>query len=125
MTPSAPLVLVVEDDEDVASVVSDVVEIAGYRSAVASNGREALAAMRRERPSLVLLDLMMPEMDGWQFREEQRRHPGLASVPVLIMTADGRADQKAESLGAAGFVRKPTSIDELIAELERLLGPSS
>jgi CheY-like chemotaxis protein len=76
----------------------------GYSVAAAANGREAIDHLReRGRPCVILLDLMMPIMDGWQFRAEQLRDPGLAPIPVIVISAGADIERKASSLGAVGF----------------------
>jgi CheY-like chemotaxis protein len=73
-----------------------------------SDGRSALARLRGgERTCLILLDMSMPVMNGWQFREEQLKDRALARIPVVVCTADGRAAEKARAIGAAGWLRKP------------------
>ncbi len=117
------LILIVEDDLDVAESVADVLQAAGYCTAIAGNGREALDHLRKNNhPDLILLDMMMPVMDGWQFREEQRKLPALYSIPVVTVTADGDARGKAASIHAAGHVVKPFMIDSLLDEVERICG---
>ena len=92
-------------------------------TAVAANGCEALNHLRTNgHPDLILLDMMMPVMDGWTFREEQRKLPALASIPVLTVTADGDARGKAASIQAAGYIAKPLQIDNLLDEVERICG---
>lgn len=113
-------VLVVEDDADLADLVQESLATVGIRSVVAHNGREALETMARTRPAVILLDLMMPVMDGWEFRRKQLERSDAASVPVIVMTADGRAQEKARELGAQGHLGKPASLEALVAELERV-----
>jgi len=121
--PLAKLILIVEDDLDLARLVAEILEAAGYRTAIAANGHEALDHLQTNgRPDLILLDMMMPVMDGWKFREEQRRLPALASIPVVTVTADGDARGKAASIQAAGYVAKPIMIDTLLDEVERICG---
>ena len=116
-------ILIVEDDHDVAQSVADVLEASGYSTGVAANGREALDYLEQHtHPDLILLDMMMPVMDGWQFREEQRKVPVLDSIPVVIVTADGNARGKAAAIRAAGHVGKPVTIDGLLNEVERVCG---
>ena len=83
------LVLIVDDDQDLRAAVRGVLENAGYRTAEANNGQEALTFMQKaqDKPALLLLDLMMPSMDGWQLRARLRTDPVLAAIPVVIMTA--------------------------------------
>jgi CheY-like chemotaxis protein len=119
MSPRPDPVLIVEDDTDMAEVLQQALESLGLRSNVALNGREALAEIAREPPRAILLDVMMPVMDGWQFRAEQLRRPEACAIPVIVMTADGRAREKAIQLRAIGWLRKPVSIEALKLELGR------
>lgn len=85
----------------------------------AAHGGEALGALRAgPKPGLILLDLMMPIMDGWQFRAEQQKDPDIAGIPVLIISATGREDV-VSALGAAQFLRKPINLEQLLAAVER------
>ena len=119
----AKLILIVEDDCDVAQSLAEVLEISGYCTAIAANGREALDHLQKNtHPDLILLDMMMPVMNGWQFREEQRKVPALDSIPVVVVTADGDARGKAAAIQAAGHLRKPVTIDSLLNEVERVCG---
>ena len=108
-------VLVVEDDEALAEAIASTLEEEGVRAMVAPNGLAALEALRGNlRPCLILLDIKMPVMDGFEFRREQLRDVSLASIPVVICTADGGLADKARSLGAAAFLRKPLTVVELL-----------
>src|SRR5262249_27660442 len=82
-------VLVVDDDADVRGMLAQVLELEGYDVVTAADGREALRRLEERRPFLVLLDLMMPGMNGWQFRAEQLKQPGIADVPVVVLSGDG------------------------------------
>lgn len=88
----------------------------------ASNGREALRLLKDEkiRPDLILLDIMMPEMDGWEFRAAQQEDPELAGIPVIVFTAYGSPREVVERLQPAAFVRKPLRLDELLSTLGRV-----
>ena len=108
-----PRILVVEDDTDLRQSICSVLSDAGYTSWPAENGEVALERAREERPCVILLDLMMPIMNGWEFRSEQLRDPDLSSIPVVIMTADGRAADKARTLHA-DYLRKPIHLDALL-----------
>jgi CheY-like chemotaxis protein len=112
-------VLIVEDDFDIREVLADVLEEEGYSVAEAANGYEALELLRRteSRPRLILLDLMMPVMSGWQFVAEQRQDGELSGIPVVIVSADGNLQQKAASLGANGYIRKPIEIEHLLDQV--------
>ena len=118
--PMAKLILIVEDDFDLAQVLAEVLEAEGFRTGTAANGSEALDYLQGNHPDLILLDMMMPVMDGWKFREEQQKLPALASIPVLTLTADGDARGKAASIQAAGYLAKPVRIDSLLDEVGRI-----
>ena len=117
-------VLVVEDDADILRAVVQVLEDEGYTVRAAENGRVALAALRAagaQLPCVILLDLMMPVMDGWAFRAEQLRDPALADIPVIILTADGNAAEKARLMNGAGALRKPVELLTLLAAIQRFV----
>jgi CheY-like chemotaxis protein len=96
-------------------------ETEGYAVQSAANGREALAHLRgRARPDLILLDLMMPVMSGWEFREAQKADPALADIPVVIVSAASEVGQKAVALQAAGYLQKPVDADHLLVLVRRL-----
>jgi CheY-like chemotaxis protein len=109
-------ILIVEDDFDIREALTQILEEEGYAVRGAANGREALDLVASEdpKPKLILLDLMMPVMNGWQFRAEQLKDPGLASVPVLVISADPQVQPKAASLGVAGLLKKPIALDDLL-----------
>src|SRR6185295_18226569 len=92
----------------------------GFDIAVATDGAEALAALGSgPRPCVVLLDLRMPGMDGFEFRAEQMRDPALAKLPVVVLSGDDQVDEKALQLGIEYFIRKPIDIDHLVDLIER------
>jgi CheY-like chemotaxis protein len=117
------LLLVVEDGELVRQGLAVVLEQAGYVVVTAANGREALTYLRHQLPpALILLDMMMPEADGWHFMALRARDAGLASVPVVMITAIGVASQEwATSLGAAGYLHKPVTEEELVEAVDATL----
>ena len=112
----SPLVLVVDDDPDILDAICDILAIEGYRVARARHGLEALAAVERERPDLVLLDLMMPVMDGPAFAQALRRREQDRGIPIVVISADGNP-QKAAGVGARAFLAKPFDIAALLAEV--------
>ena len=119
-------ILIVEDDLDVREALTQVLEFEGYVVAGATNGQEALDRLRAgEHPSLILLDLMMPVMDGLQFRAAQMGDPSLAHIPVIVISADGKVDQKVASLGVAGYMKKPLDVDSLLALIARVGAPAA
>jgi len=107
-------VLVVDDDSGLRGMVATALEISGYTVCQAGHGLEALEALQRETPCVILLDLMMPVMDGWTFRQEQLAHPSFATIPVVVMSAHHRAHQAARDLGATAYVAKPFDLDALL-----------
>jgi two-component system response regulator MprA len=110
---------VVEDDADLRSVMRDALEAEGCEVVLAADGRQALDQLRGGgRPCVVLLDLMMPSMDGWQFMEEVRLHPGLARIPIVVVSAYGSADG-VRSVGAADYLRKPFQIETVMSLVAR------
>jgi len=112
-------ILIVEDDFDIREALAQILEEEGYGVRCAANGLEALAiAVEDPVPSLILLDLMMPVMNGWQFRAEQLKDARIASVPVLIISADPQLRSKAEALGVAGLLRKPIALDDLLSAVK-------
>jgi CheY-like chemotaxis protein len=114
-------VLVVEDDEGIRRTVADVLQDGGYLVDGAVDGAEAIEQMQRRRPDLILLDLHMPGMDGWEFLAVKAERTGLADVPVLVLSATSeRGLGNAQQEGAPIYVRKPFVVDELLAEVDRL-----
>ena len=116
-------VLIVEDDTDVREFMDVLLTMHGFETMTAANGREALERMRARRPCLVLLDLMMPVMDGWQFRAEQLSEPGIADVPVICVTAVAESE-RIESLKAP-CLRKPVEFQALLDAVEGACGNAS
>jgi two-component system, chemotaxis family, chemotaxis protein CheY len=114
-------VLVVDDEEPIRLVVSAILEEEGYLVEVGTNG-EALAMAATQPPDLVLLDIMMPVMDGPEVRRHLLEDPRTADIPVVVMTAAGDAAGWARRLGAAGALAKPFDMDQLIDLVERVVG---
>jgi CheY-like chemotaxis protein len=107
-------VLIVEDDEDLREMMAQLLTLEGFHAATVANGREALQYLHNgEKPHVILLDLMMPVMDGWEFRRQQQADPALAPVPVIVLSA---LDQgRASSLEADAFLKKPLDFDRLLS----------
>lgn len=117
-------VMVVDDDADIRMSVQIVLETYGYRAITAGDGAEALDKLEAgERPSLIILDLMMPGMDGQQFREAQLRSPALAGIPVVVLSGDFRVHERAAEMGVEGL-RKPIQLPSLLAKIEQFCGGS-
>jgi CheY-like chemotaxis protein len=113
-------IMLVEDDEIVRRAIQMVLEWEGYQVQCAVNGQEALDALRAgSRPSLILLDLMMPVLDGEQFRCEQLRDPDLASIPVIVVSAASFAN----AVNAARHIHKPFEVQELLSAIHEQVAP--
>jgi CheY-like chemotaxis protein len=122
MSPGA--ILIVDDDNDVRSALSELLEEEGFSVNGAPNGREALALLRggNVHPAVILLDLMMPGMDGWDFRSEQMRDPELAAVPVVIVSASGFSRESIRTqFRPAAYVEKPIERAALLAVIRELV----
>lgn len=118
--PAAP-VLVIEDDPDQRDAVALALESEGYAVVTAATGLEALEWLASgTTPCLILLDLMMPDMDGVQFRSEQLKSAALAPIPVVVVSAFGQAT-RAKYLQVADYLRKPVALDRLLAVVERIV----
>ena len=112
-------VLVVEDDFAIGEALRELLENEGYGVTWASNGLEALAYLRTRTPGLILLDLMMPVMDGWEFRTAQRGDPALARVPVIVLSADHGLERKISDLSVQAWLPKPFALDALLAAVSQ------
>lgn len=121
-TQSTHAVLVVDDNHDIRVALSDILEDEGYAVLHAENGLEALDQLRKARPTpcLILLDLMMPKMDGAGFLRVQRTDPAISSIPVVIVSANLRGPDTAQQLGAAGALAKPFAPLDLLDMVGRL-----
>lgn len=110
------IILIVEDDDDLRGALAAYLEGAGYTVVEAEDGKVALDQLRASRLfCLILLDLFMPVMNGWAFRAEQLRDPNVASIPVVVVSADTGTARKATALGAVGHLVKPVDFGRLLA----------
>jgi len=111
-------VLIVADDEDLRDMMAQFLLVEGFRPETVSNGQEALDYLRKgPTPSVILLDMMMPIMDGWEFRREQQRDPRVANVPVIVLSALDRT--RVGDIGEAAFMKKPLDFDRLLDLVRR------
>ena len=114
-----PYILVVDDNHDIRELVREILEFEGYAVVTACNGKEALERLGgADLPNLILLDLMMPTMNGWEFRAEQLKDLRLASIPLVVLTGDGNASEKARVLRATSYIMKPVHLDSLLAVVQ-------
>jgi CheY-like chemotaxis protein len=119
--PPDGVVMIVEDDDDTREAMSEAIGILGYRTVTATNGREALSMLRGRDasvPCVIVLDLMMPEMDGWELSAELKTDPVLASIPIVIVTADVNASRHTAA-GEAMFLQKPVELSILQQTIRR------
>ncbi len=115
--PRKVAVLVVDDDEDSRELIAELIGYAGYSVITAGNGREAIERLQQYKPELILLDVVMPEMDGARFRQEQRRHREWIRIPTVVMT--GAADEPVLDVGVEQALRKPVTAKTLLAIVAR------
>ena len=116
-------VLIVEDDTDLRETLSQILTDEGYRVWSAEHGQAALDCLRDgSKPCLILLDLTMPVMNGWQFRAEQREDPDLAGIPVVVISAGANLADQVVPLGIHDFIRKPIQLGQLLATVGRYCG---
>ena len=116
-------ILVVDDNRDNVEILRAFLESRGYRVACAEDGKTALAKLEEVQPSLVLLDVMMPGMDGWQVCRTIKQHPDFGNTRVMMVTAKGGFEDKYEGMrsGADDYVVKPVDLQELATKVERNL----
>jgi len=117
----AKKILIIEDEAEIRDSLCQLLEFEGYQSFGVSNGREALENLEKNhKPCLILLDLMMPVMDGWEFLNIIKGKPELSDIPVLVISA---LDKASEVKGVAGIIRKPFDISQLTKMVSRYCGP--
>jgi CheY-like chemotaxis protein len=116
-------VLVVDDDPGILETIEGVLELEGYEVDLAHDGLEALQKVTTRPPALIVLDIMMPRMDGFGLVAELERQGLHPAIPTIVLTADGRAPAKAARLGAHGYVEKPFTIEAFLQEVMRVLSP--
>ncbi|AKH21028.1 response regulator transcription factor [Sedimenticola thiotaurini] len=120
-------ILIVDDEKNIAISVDYLLRREGYAVSVAHDGEEGLRLIREERPDLVLLDIMMPRLDGFQVCEAVRQDPALAGIRIVMLTAKGRdaEREKGLALGADAYITKPFSTRELVSQIKALLAPAA
>jgi two-component system response regulator MprA len=120
IVPVPPTILLVDDDLDLREAAAEALEDAGYKVVRADDGRRALDEMTRGglRPDLILLDMMMPNLDGWGFRVAQKQMPDIAAIPVVALTAYALTEDERSQLDAAAILRKPVALEELMRAVE-------
>lgn len=110
-------VLIIEDDEDIRDTLAEMIRLERFEVRTAANGKEGLEILGAiERPCLILLDLMMPILNGWEFRELQIENAVLASIPVVVVSA---ATEGMENLKAEGYIKKPVEMEALMRTIRK------
>ena len=119
-----PKILVMEDDDDTQGMVRFLLEYRGYEVLLAKDGKHGLEIAHHEKPDLILLDLAMPEMDGWSVAHRLKDDPATKKIPVIAVTAYTMSSDRRMALNAGcdGFIGKPMNVPEFIAEVEKFLG---
>ena len=120
-------ILLIEDDAAICDAMSDLLSSEGYEVHCAMDGQKALDWLRAtlRLPHLILLDLMMPVLDGVQFRLRQTAEERLSGIPVIVISADTRGAEKSSCMGAQGYLRKPLEVDDLLDAVEHWTGGDS
>jgi CheY-like chemotaxis protein len=123
VSPACPqTVMIVDDDGDIRQAIAEALGDLSYGVVEAANGEEALARLRdqqEQRPCVILLDIMMPVMDGWQFRDAQRSDPALADIPVVVLSAHASIAEAANNMAVRDVLRKPVRLETLMAAVAR------
>src|SRR5262249_10210516 len=112
---------VVEDDDDMRNLVSDILAAENFETKAARNGLEALQIVRMKMPDLILLDMKMPAMDGWEFAARYRSEFGDAGrlAPIVVMSAAEAVAMRADEIGAVSWLGKPFAVDEVVAKVRQ------
>lgn len=116
-------ILVIEDEQDSRIMLATLLRRLGYQTLTARDGRDGLTRARQSPPTLVLLDLHMPNLDGAGFRTEQKADPELAGIPVIVVTADPEG-ARTRGLDVEDVIQKPIDVDRLTAMVEKYAGPA-
>jgi len=123
-SPRKPLILVVEDHEYAREALATLLQMMGYKTIEAANGKDALAMLAKgTRPDLILLDLMMPVMDGWEFMKRQRKDWRLCTIPTIVVTGVASHDPRCLEMPIVRFLPKPYSPEQLTAAIEAEVSP--
>lgn len=118
---SNPFILLVEDDLDLRETLTDLLISEKYHVETATDGRDALEKLKKfeQPPKVIILDWMMPRMDGPSFLAERKKSLSLSAIPVILLSADGRVDSKADETGATEGISKPVDVEVLLAAVRK------
>jgi CheY-like chemotaxis protein len=119
------MILVVDDDTAILDMIAQVLIEEGYEVLTANNGRTAVDLAHQQLPRLILLDLMMPEMNGWQVVDELRTSPQTRPIPILLLSARREMARTADELGVTAYLEKPFDLDDLLDQVRHILTPAT
>ncbi|MBU0540071.1 response regulator [Patescibacteria group bacterium] len=122
---SKPLILLIEDDGFLASIYAQKLELEGFSTALANNGEDGLKLVKKDRPVLIMLDLLMPKMDGFETLEALKKDPETVDIPVLVLTNLGQKEdiERCMALGASGYAIKAHSLPgDTVKKVKEILG---
>ncbi len=122
MRPASRIVLVVEDDESILSVIRDILEDRGFTVLGAANGAEALDYLDETRPDVMVLDLLMPVMHGWDFMETYVDKTGGQAIPIVVVSVNPALPRSFNRFGVRAIVSKPFDVAELVGAVDQALG---
>ena len=123
-TAGVKCILVVDDEDAIREAVVDTLEYEGYRVVSATNGLQALDEVRAAKPDVIILDLMMPVMDGWTFLQQCRSDPLCSCTPVMVMSAFPAFEASTSQFHVEARLAKPFDLDDLVGAVKRLLDPA-
>jgi len=113
-------ILIVDDSDSICSGIASYLEVNGYTALTAYDGEQGVRIARRERPDAILLDIMMPVMDGWEALRQLKVHPETAGIPILALSALRLSAEQVSAAGFAGYLSKPVPPHRLIDEIDRV-----
>ncbi len=113
-------ILIVEDDASIRELLVEIFESEGYYVDSSTNGLDGIKSLENNLPDVILMDVMMPVMNGYEFREEQLKHPLWNSIPVLVMSAQEQSNNKLAEYGLENFIRKPLELNHLLETVREI-----
>lgn len=115
-------ILIFDDDESIVDVLTIILDEAGYRVKSATEGKEALEITKKEKPNLILLDILMSGMNGKEFKQSLKEIKGADDIPIIVISANSQTEEISEEIGAVDFITKPFEIDEVLGKIANIVG---
>lgn len=112
-------ILVVDNDHDIVEAITTMLELSGYQVRQAYSGSDCITEVLRQRPNLLLLDLMLPDMDGKQVAKKIRKHDSVRDMPIILISAAKEAKAAAKSIGVTAFIEKPFNMHDLLYAIDK------